>query len=298
MKSKRAFTLVELLVVIAIIAVLLAILLPSLRNVKSLAQRITCRNRLSSIGKGLSFYADTYDGKVPPPASDTSSYPMPSIRTPYEVRQDPDQGGPLSPYWLNLGSLVGAELIPSGRELYCPANIDGRTEYEKHQLAPDGVTKIQWGTMPNSMHSSTWWHVDTRVGYIFWPQAKQRIKTSDDLGKMNPTNVGSRYAVGCSFTAGKYADLNPNKAISCDYQAHTVQGSGPNIQAVFSDGHVNMQKVPTEDGSRFPGHVGKYWYPYQSTPPSDYVPAQWIPYTPGANFQGIDTGVYMFVLQP
>jgi prepilin-type N-terminal cleavage/methylation domain-containing protein len=293
MKSKRAFTLVELLVVIAIIAVLLAILLPSLRNVKSLAQRITCRNRLSSIGKGLSFYADTYDGKVPPPASNNPApYSMPSIRTPYEVRQDPDQGGPLSPYWLNLGSMVGAELIPSGRELYCPANIDGVAEYEEHQLAPDKVTKIQWGTMPNSKHSSTWWHVDTRVGYIFWPQSKQRIKNSQDLDKMDPTNRGNRYDVGCAFTAGKYADLNPNKAISCDYQAHTVQGSGPNIQAVFSDGHVSMQKVPVDPVS------GKYWYPYQSTPPSDYVPAQWIPYTPGAAFQGIFTGVYMFVLEP
>ena len=288
MSRRKAFTLVELLVVIAIIAVLLAILLPSLRNAKSLAQRISCKHRLASIGKGLSFYADQYDGLIPPPASDPTTG-LPSIRTPYEVYQDPDtNAATANNIWLNLGCLVKAQLITSGKDLYCPANLDALKEYESYQLAPDGVTRVQWGTIPNfPTYTSTWWRVETKKGYAFWPQSRQLIKDAAQLAQV--ANAGPRYAIGYPQTPAKYADLNSNKALSCDYSAHTVQGSGYNIQVVFSDTHVNMQKIPVDPVT------GKYWYPYQSSPPSDYNPTQWITVTTDG---GINTSIFMYTLQP
>lgn len=59
---KKGFTLIELLVVIAIIALLLAILVPSLRKVKDQAKKVVCRSNLSQWGKiwGL-FLADNED---------------------------------------------------------------------------------------------------------------------------------------------------------------------------------------------------------------------------------------------
>jgi prepilin-type N-terminal cleavage/methylation domain-containing protein len=63
MKAK-AFTLIELLVVIAIIAVLMGILLPSLRAAKEHGQRAVCLNNLRQLTTAWIMYADDNDGKL------------------------------------------------------------------------------------------------------------------------------------------------------------------------------------------------------------------------------------------
>ena len=56
-RHTRAFTLVELLVVVTIMAVLLTLVLPSLRAAKEHARIITCQSQLGGIAKGLIGYA-------------------------------------------------------------------------------------------------------------------------------------------------------------------------------------------------------------------------------------------------
>lgn len=63
--SKKGFTLIELLVVIAIIAMLLAILLPSLRKAKEVSRDVICRSNLKQWGLIWQVYAFEYDGKLP-----------------------------------------------------------------------------------------------------------------------------------------------------------------------------------------------------------------------------------------
>src|SRR5689334_22592152 len=62
---RRAFTLIELLVVVAIIALLIAILLPSLAKARTLTMRTTCASNLASQGKGFAIYAAQFDTKLP-----------------------------------------------------------------------------------------------------------------------------------------------------------------------------------------------------------------------------------------
>jgi prepilin-type N-terminal cleavage/methylation domain-containing protein len=63
MKRKNAFTLVELLVVIAIIALLLAILMPSLGRAKKQGQSVVCGVHLKQWGTVWMMYAQDYNGK-------------------------------------------------------------------------------------------------------------------------------------------------------------------------------------------------------------------------------------------
>jgi len=63
-KRNEAFTLIELLVVIAIIAVLMAILMPSLNRAREQGKRAACLGNLKQLQLAWTMYADDNDEKI------------------------------------------------------------------------------------------------------------------------------------------------------------------------------------------------------------------------------------------
>lgn len=67
--QKKGFTLIELLVVIAIIALLLSIVLPSLRLAKEAGKRVVCMSNQRQLSLAWTLYTENNDGKFCSPAA-------------------------------------------------------------------------------------------------------------------------------------------------------------------------------------------------------------------------------------
>jgi prepilin-type N-terminal cleavage/methylation domain-containing protein len=72
-RARVAFTLIELLVVIAILAILAALLLPSLVNAKERGRRTSCRNHLRQFAISLHLYGSDNSERLPTGASENDN---------------------------------------------------------------------------------------------------------------------------------------------------------------------------------------------------------------------------------
>ena len=63
--SSKGFTLIELLVVISVIALLIALLLPALRQAREIAQTTKCLTNTKQFSVAFQLYADEHDGALP-----------------------------------------------------------------------------------------------------------------------------------------------------------------------------------------------------------------------------------------
>jgi prepilin-type N-terminal cleavage/methylation domain-containing protein len=87
--KRRGFTLIELLVVVAIIALLIAILLPSLGRAKEMANRGTCSANLRGIVQSMAVYSTSESDAYPTTAAPASASYGP-LFTPVGALTDPN----------------------------------------------------------------------------------------------------------------------------------------------------------------------------------------------------------------
>ncbi|MHC4171523.1 MAG: type II secretion system protein [Planctomycetota bacterium] len=116
MRLRGGFTLVELLVVIGIIALLLSILMPSLRKARAIAMRLACAHNLKQINLAVNFYLNENDNTYP-------------------CAQDPLPTG----YWLWMGRgwrflvepYLGGNIDANNPSaLFCPQDHIAKDKYE------------------------------------------------------------------------------------------------------------------------------------------------------------------------
>ncbi len=125
-KRSNGFTLIELLVVIAIIAVLVALLLPAVQQVREAARRTQCKNHLKQWGLALHNYADTNSVLPPsaainlsPGAGTTDSWSAHARLLPYIDQATVYNKIDLSSDWSTQTVLDGLKLVM----LTCPSDV-------------------------------------------------------------------------------------------------------------------------------------------------------------------------------
>jgi len=218
MKNK-GFTLIELLVVIAIIAVLMALLLPSLNLAREQAKRTRCSANLKSIGVGLVMYADDADGKLP--ENNDPGHPYTAYRGDKDYANHATGRTPMK-----LGLLYETGIISQPQIFYCPSSMIDWLKYKSYsQPAP-------WGSLPQVYNTENGHNNWVRVGYTYYPQSRKKD------------------ASGLPLVAKKHMDVDTNRAIVTDAiwtfdKLSHVSGSRPTgLNALFGDGHVNFSVTP------------------------------------------------------
>jgi len=107
--STRGFTLVELLVVLGVIALIMALLLPSLKRAREASRRTACTSNLRQIAAAMTLYSNTYGQQIPAHQTATPGSQM-LWEVPIALRDDLLKNGLLR------------------KIFYCPANMDQNTD--------------------------------------------------------------------------------------------------------------------------------------------------------------------------
>lgn len=119
------FSLVDLLVSVSVIAVLIAVLAPSLAGVRERARQVQCGSNLRQVGLALQMYSDNNRGKLPPSTfsrpvdlygNTEQRDPLPTEMMVVHLGEDDPNA------WDGLGILFADAYLNSPLSFYCPSH--------------------------------------------------------------------------------------------------------------------------------------------------------------------------------
>jgi prepilin-type N-terminal cleavage/methylation domain-containing protein len=226
---KAGFTLIELLVVIAVIAVLMAILLPSLSRARESAKRAVCSGQVRQVGIAVLGYATDYENRMPIYNSNTAKSLPYLLNHSYALyRADPgyiDDNGKLLP--MKLALLYEGKYITEPKVFYCPSNIAPLYKYESY------CSPKPWGSLPQDFNTS-----DGAAGHNQW------VRMGYTYLPTNPKSA--KDATGTPIESARNVDnLDPQIPYMTDLIRHITQISHTRqrnhaVNALFKDGHVSL----------------------------------------------------------
>lgn len=253
----RGFTLIELLVVISIIALLIAILLPSLARAKELANRTVCSANVRGIVQSMCIYAQSNQSQFPsvlPPIGSSTSYQngpgaaatetggkMGTILYNMYGSQAWQQGSPMACMWLLV---LSGQITP--KSFICPSDLlatapsdefsNGSSYYSNFGVIKGVVSTtgqgesysiaFPWNNINGAFIVGSWWNTTA---------ATSALPLVSDM------------APAADMTAGGSAQRDPTQPRVNTYGNYIFNsgnhtGAGQNVG--FGDGHVDWDDTP------------------------------------------------------
>jgi prepilin-type N-terminal cleavage/methylation domain-containing protein len=256
-RSRHGFTLIELLVVVAIIALLIAILIPSLGRAKELSNRSACGANLTGIIKAMNLYsaenADSFPLVLPPTTANkiNNAVPIPSTAAPngtgnaqqtissYYNSANAQAGDPMANLWiLVLKGNVGPKQFICKSDPAAPTPSD-QTDNSGNFYDDFGeIAGAVNTTIGNQSFSFAYmWTATTGAGNWWRTTVDSSLPIASDMAPLDGTGTPVRSLAQTLTTA--QTDANFPKTVNSNNHSG---GEGQNVG--FADTHVEFTKNP------------------------------------------------------
>jgi prepilin-type N-terminal cleavage/methylation domain-containing protein/prepilin-type processing-associated H-X9-DG protein len=245
--KREGFTLIELLVVIAVIALLIAIIVPSLRLVKLQAEAVSCQSNIRQLLMSLKMYAD--DNGTFPHAVDVKD-DIPLNPTPGGVVGNPSYDRP-GWWWFNHIVDYSRKDFNQDSLIWCPSRTITGMRLANNVLcgnygvnlsickrSASGKNHTEFlGTPLSSINisrpSQTLLILDSGYSMISWWHVTD-VPPAPLVGNMNENTA---YVPGL--------EINEAKTLWPDQEPDAYNGRHPNkkVNVGFTDGHTSPTKA-------------------------------------------------------
>ena len=259
--KREGFTLIELLVVIAVIALMIAILIPSLRILRRQAEAVVCTSNINQLFLNMTLFEGD-NGTFPHAFDDTSEEPPPGGFPGYH------QYDRIGWWWFN--HIIDYSIKNADKEsiIRCPSKKINDIRLKKNVLCGNygvnlsicknssGVRKSQAEFIGTPLSSNNILHpsqtlliVDSGYSMINWWHVTD----------VPPVSLGSSIEENAYVPGVK---INKAKALWTDQRWDAIIGRHPNqtVNLGFADGHVErrqsddlfVEKTETGYNNRYP----------------------------------------------
>jgi prepilin-type N-terminal cleavage/methylation domain-containing protein len=262
--NRKAFTLIELLVVIAIIALLMSVIVPSLRKAKDAARMVICANNQHQCMTGVQTYAADHDGILPPHPAERKNGSFSWISY-LNYHQDPtaSQNAKNKGMYYYLGSY-----LPSIEVFKCPLGrknpSDLQDQYANYKSSGEGTNmsyNYYWGGYNITMRDGRKFVGPRGKGD---PKKVAGLLLSDAMSYWGDAGNGPEWRLAHKPKQGEYMnkDKNNGNDVSIFWVWLSPQSQIPQglkMNAGYMDGSV--RRYASEDTVVDQNYGERFWIP-------------------------------------